>query len=372
MATLAAVDAARALAEIARAAERVEDKWRAIRESNADAAWEDFSFYKGNARWAAGARHDLEALDASRFASAETACDAAAALARNRGWDGDYDEPTAARGEVLAAIDGVRAKIGNHGGGGEAPRATGGAMSAAPVREGARGGPYRSPPRAGLARYAGNRPLGVVFTTLVIGAVFLTLFLWILPRQTLFARLVGLVVALPAALMYGLRVRTVIHDDRVEQGRALWGRTLRLADVRHVTDDGIDAMAVATRLSSALDSVVLTGADGTAVRLTADIPREVREDAIEVALDAAVRAAEEEIARGGRYQALNELVGLDAETLHGFHVGVTISRASLPLSEIVKVGLGGVVVGRDRATVCVGEGDRVLAALLRERGIGVR
>jgi hypothetical protein len=359
------VEASEALVEICSAAARVADKWFQIKESNADAGWDDFSFYKGNARWAAGARHDLVALSASRFASAEEVCDAAADLVRNRGWDGDYDEPTSARGELLAAIEAVRAKIANHA---IERRAAAEPVAAPPPNpDAARGTPYRSAPRPGPARYDGRRPVGFVFKALVVAAVIVTLLVGSLPEQRILPGLWGLVFAAAAALSFWLRVRTVIHEDRVEQGRGRWMRALRLDDVRHVIDDGIDATAMVTRFSSDLDSVVLTGADGTTVRLTADIPREVREDAIASALEAAVRAAQAEIENGGSYRGLG-LVGLDAELLHGFRIGFTVSRAYMPLSEIVEIKPGGFVVGRGGATMCIGEADRVLAALLRERG----
>jgi hypothetical protein len=191
-----------------------------------------------------------------------------------------------------------------------------------------------------------------------------------LPEQKVLAGLWALVFASAAGLAFWLRVRTVIHEDRVEQGRGRWMRTLRLADVRHVIDDGVDALAPATRFSSDLDSVLLTGADGTAVRLTADIPREVREDAIASALEAAVHAAQVQIAAGAGYRGLG-LVGLDADILHGFRIGLTVTRAWMPLSEIVEIKPGGFVTGRGGATMCIGEADRVLAALLRERGFMV-
>ncbi|APR84220.1 Hypothetical protein A7982_09569 [Minicystis rosea] len=358
------MDAPRALAEICSAAARVADKWWQIRESNADAAWDDFSFYKGNARWAAGARRDLEALSATRFASAAEVCDAAAELVRSRAWDGDYDEPTAARGELLAAIDEVRAQSAVHER--ETPRPARGPV-AAPIPDRPRGTPYRSAPGPMPPRFDGRRPIGIVFKSLVAAAVLLLILALNAPDR-------GLVVswsaafAVAAALSYGLRVRTVIHEDRVEQGRSRWMRTLHLADVRHVIDDGVDTMAPVTRFSSELASVLLTGVDGTAVRLTRDIPRTVCEDAIARALDAAVRAAEAEIAVGVGYRGLG-LVGLDTELLHGFRIGLTVTRSSMPLAEVAEIKPGGFVTGRAGATMCIGEADRVLVALLRARGL---
>jgi hypothetical protein len=90
------------------AARAVAAKWQAIRENNQDAPWDDFSFYKGNARWANGTAADLERLFERSFATTKEACDAAEELVRNRSWDGDYDEPTAARDELLAAIAALR------------------------------------------------------------------------------------------------------------------------------------------------------------------------------------------------------------------------------------------------------------------------
>lgn len=96
-----------AMRAILEAAKRIADKWGALREQNAFAAWEDFSFYKGNGRFAAGAHADLSTLAERAFSSRAEACDAAAKLVRGRDWDSDYDEPTAVRNELLEAIEQV-------------------------------------------------------------------------------------------------------------------------------------------------------------------------------------------------------------------------------------------------------------------------
>jgi hypothetical protein len=102
---------AEALAEIVREARRIASNWQKLRDANADAAWEDFAFYKGNGRWANGASTELAALDARSFATAHDACDAAERLLGERTWDPDYDAPDAARGAMLEAIAVVRAKL---------------------------------------------------------------------------------------------------------------------------------------------------------------------------------------------------------------------------------------------------------------------
>ncbi len=98
-------------ARILAAAQRVSRKWQEIREHNHDAPWDDFSFYKGNARWANGAAAQLAAMDPGRFPSALAACDEARAFARSRRGDPDYDEPTAALSELLSAIDQIAAAL---------------------------------------------------------------------------------------------------------------------------------------------------------------------------------------------------------------------------------------------------------------------
>ncbi len=86
-------------------------KWRQLRDQNAAASFDDFSFYKANGRWATGASVDLAALDPATFATAHEACDAAEHLVGTRGWDRDLDPPDAARREILVAISRLRGSL---------------------------------------------------------------------------------------------------------------------------------------------------------------------------------------------------------------------------------------------------------------------
>src|SRR5437868_3781362 len=101
------MNGAEAIRAILERSERIAEKWRRLRDENAFAAWDDFSFYKGNGRFAAGAHSDLAALAERTFLTRAEACDAAARLVRERSWDSDYDEPTAVRSELLEAIETV-------------------------------------------------------------------------------------------------------------------------------------------------------------------------------------------------------------------------------------------------------------------------
>jgi hypothetical protein len=104
-------DVAKALSEIVEEARRIAASWGKLRDADPSVPWEDFSFYKGNARWSADASSVLAALDPKSFASVQEACDAAENAVRTQDWDSDYDAPDAARDGMLEAIDLARAKV---------------------------------------------------------------------------------------------------------------------------------------------------------------------------------------------------------------------------------------------------------------------
>jgi hypothetical protein len=178
---------------------------------------------------------------------------------------------------------------------------------------------------------------------------------------------------LPAALLLALRLRTRVYDDCIVQGRIVASR-LALSEVRHVFHRhvGVDPMRAVTAVSAAqLDEVVLVGVTGARASLSpVDIPREVLGGVVARALEAAVTAAEKSIEAGGAYRDPDRMSGLDAGNLHGYVVGLTLKRVSLPLADVVRVDAQGVVELRDRAgRLSVGPLDLVLRELLRRRGL---
>lgn len=90
------------------ASRRIADRWSGLRDAASDASWEDFSFAKGNGRWASGVARSVSTMDVGKCTDAIDVCDAVESLVRSRAWDGDYDEPSAVRDELLRAIGEVR------------------------------------------------------------------------------------------------------------------------------------------------------------------------------------------------------------------------------------------------------------------------
>lgn len=87
-------------------------KWAGIRETFAFSDPGDHDWAKGNARWFNGLSREIETLHLGAFTSADSLCDALAERARTRSWDPDYDEPSSAREDVLAAVEKVRVESG--------------------------------------------------------------------------------------------------------------------------------------------------------------------------------------------------------------------------------------------------------------------
>ncbi|MBS0456588.1 MAG: hypothetical protein JSS44_04535 [Proteobacteria bacterium] len=110
VADYASADAQAAFAEIVAATASVATKWRASGDATRDAAWDEFSFFKGNARWASGTALDISEAKWPHAASRSAVCNTALAFVSSRPWDGDYDEPVAARKDMLAAIAAVMAR----------------------------------------------------------------------------------------------------------------------------------------------------------------------------------------------------------------------------------------------------------------------
>ncbi|MBS0461240.1 MAG: hypothetical protein JSS41_02075 [Proteobacteria bacterium] len=110
VADCASADAQAAFTQIVAATAGVAAKWRASRDAARDAAWDEFSFFKGNARWASGTALDISEAKWPHAASRQAVCNAALALIASRPWDGDYDEPVAARKDMLAAIQAIMAR----------------------------------------------------------------------------------------------------------------------------------------------------------------------------------------------------------------------------------------------------------------------
>ncbi|MFO0550625.1 MAG: TIGR02996 domain-containing protein [Polyangiaceae bacterium] len=96
--------------QILEAATRVSRKWSDVRRRSGDSDWGDFSFYKGNARWASSVAMALEELNTAGLVEHDV-CDAAEELIRSKSWDSDYEAPTAARRELLEAVAEIRAAL---------------------------------------------------------------------------------------------------------------------------------------------------------------------------------------------------------------------------------------------------------------------
>ncbi len=86
-------------------------KWRGIREQFAFAEGWEREWSKGNGRWSAGAAHEVRGFDPNRFGDVDAMLADVDAFLRARAWDGDYDEPTHARDEMLAAVEAVRVRF---------------------------------------------------------------------------------------------------------------------------------------------------------------------------------------------------------------------------------------------------------------------
>jgi hypothetical protein len=179
----------------------------------------------------------------------------------------------------------------------------------------------------------------------------------------------ALAFGLPLAGLWLLRLETRVFDDRVEQGR-LGRRALALAETAHVFEQSAarDPLRALTATSATLDQVLLVGHDGTRVTLSrADLPEEVVRSTTATALTAAVAAAKERIAAAERYADPDRLVGLDAQRLYGFRVGMTVARVDAPLADVVALDDSGRVELADGTGFSVGTADLVLWSLLRER-----
>jgi hypothetical protein len=89
-------DAERALAELMDGFGELSARWYGIRSSLADASWDDFSFAKGNSRWASSASANVGALAGRRWADPGAVIAAAEDAVAGTGSDADYDFPSSA------------------------------------------------------------------------------------------------------------------------------------------------------------------------------------------------------------------------------------------------------------------------------------
>ncbi|HUE95486.1 MAG TPA: hypothetical protein VMN39_02450 [Longimicrobiaceae bacterium] len=97
-------------AQLCEQLDKVAHKWREIRQGfdGLDGDMDTHDWAKGNARWAGGLAAEVTAFDIAAFSSVGELCEGVARFARERPWDGDYDEPADARKDVLVAVEGVR------------------------------------------------------------------------------------------------------------------------------------------------------------------------------------------------------------------------------------------------------------------------
>jgi hypothetical protein len=209
-----------------------------------------------------------------------------------------------------------------------------------------------------------------VFAALLVGLV-------ALPAWGIFLgnpRLVAVAVLLfgfPAAGLLATRMRTRIYDDRIEQGRLVMS-TLRFEDVAHVFEKNAarDPYIAMSATSAGLDAVLIVGKKGPRVTLSAiELPRERLVQTVQKALDGALRNARTTVAAGGTYMDPHGLTGIGGDTVHGHHIGLTVSKSSCPISEIASLDSNGTVRTKEGKSFSIGTSNLVLWALLHERGV---
>jgi hypothetical protein len=232
--------------------------------------------------------------------------------------------------------------------------------------------PYRAKPASTTPpRLVAKRPLPRLIVGVMIGGLVMLAGLSLLVKSAA-SLIAGLVFFGPALLViFGLRMTTVVFDDRVEQGR-IGRRSVALADVVHVYHRSLatDPYLASTATTAAdLDTYELVSSRGARVVLSSiDLPAALREELVNEALSAAIAAAEQILASGGRYQHPSGLHALDAKTLYGYTIGVFgNSKEQAPLSRIEQVTGGGVVRAPGLKDFLILPGDLVLLELLRAR-----